>query len=132
MAKKPLYHVLATAIQARANCSVNGNKEWFNKWDDQIKRVKNILPSGSGIDSGVEINLEKSNGEKIVLSLGYHHMNDDGYYDGWTQHVLTVQASLLHGFTLRISGRDRNQIKDYLHDVFHVALTQEIEQWEGI
>jgi hypothetical protein len=34
---------------------------------------------------------------------------------------VTVTGSLLSGINLKISGRDRNQIKDYLHDMFDVA-----------
>jgi hypothetical protein len=54
-------------------------------------------------------------------------MDDVGYYDGWTEHTLTVRPSLAFGIDLKFSGRNRNQIKDYLHEVFHEALTHEID-----
>ena len=49
-------------------------------------------------------------------------MNENGFYDGWTDHTLTVRPSLVHGIELEISGRNRNDIKEYLHETFHSAL----------
>lgn len=121
---KPLYRELASLVQARLNCITASNKEWQPKHEERIcTLVKEYLPSGSGIDNGVEIDLGASTGEKLVFTFGFHHMNDGGYYDGWTDHTLTVKASLAHGIDLKISGRDRNAIKDYLYEVFHFALT---------
>jgi len=54
-------------------------------------------------------------------------MNESGAYDGWTEHKLIVSPSLLFDLDLRITGRDRNGIKEYLHDVFSAALQTEIE-----
>jgi len=84
--------------------------------------AKNYLPSGSGIDSGCAIDVDASDSRKIFIDTSYHHMNDGGYYDGWTEHRITVSPSF-DGIDIKISGRDRNQIKDYLHDVFYTALT---------
>jgi hypothetical protein len=53
-------------------------------------------------------------------------MNDNGMYDGWTTHQVIVTPSLAFGFTLKITGRDRNQIKDYLSETYHYALEQHI------
>jgi hypothetical protein len=55
-------------------------------------------------------------------------MNDGGFYDGWTEHTITVTPSFIGSMNIKISGRDRNQIKDYLHDVFSTALTEEINE----
>ena len=49
-------------------------------------------------------------------------MNDVGYYDGWTSHRVTVQASLAHGFVISVSGKNRNGIKDYISEVFDAML----------
>ena len=48
-------------------------------------------------------------------------------YDGWTNHTLTVRASLQFGIDLTISGRNRNQIKEYLYETFQCALTDLID-----
>lgn len=53
-------------------------------------------------------------------------MNENGFYDGWTEHTITVRADLAHGFKISISGRNRNEIKDYLHEVFSDCLETEI------
>ena len=120
-----LYSELAAAIEARRNCDTANprNTEWFDKWTERIGELVNMLPSGSGIDCGTSIDLDASHNEKIVLGLSFHHMNDGGYYDGWTQHHIVVTPSF-RGINLRISGRDRNQIKEYLYETYHYALSQ--------
>ena len=57
-------------------------------------------------------------------------MNDAGSYDGWTDHVITVRPSLAFGFELKISGPNRNDIKEYIHDTFDTALSAEIDDAE--
>ena len=53
-------------------------------------------------------------------------MNENGYYDGWTEHTVTVTPSLQHAFSLRISGRNRNDIKDMMHESFNYALRTDV------
>ena len=127
MAKR--YQVIATALAARNNCKASPEGEshpWYEKWTEAIERETGNLPSGSGIDSGVKFDFDKSTPEKLVFNFGYHHMNECGMYDGWTDHSLIVIPSLQFGFTLRISGKDRNDIKDYLHETFQYALSEEV------
>lgn len=121
-----LYSVLASAIQARKNCQERNNQEWFETWTRQIENlVENHMPGGSGIDSGTKIDLARCHAEKLVFYAPYHHMNDNGFYDGWTEHTITVTPSFT-GINLRVSGRNRNDIKDYLYETFDYALSQEI------
>ena len=123
-----LYRKLASLVQAHINCEISGNKEWFEKHEARIEElVKNYMPSGSGFDCGTKIDLDKSTPEKLVFYTDFHHMNEVGYYDGWTEHRITVRPSLAFGFTLTISGKNRNEIKDYIHQVFDCALNEEIE-----
>ena len=122
-----LYRELASLVRARLNCEISGNKEWFEKHEARIEElVKNYMPSGSGFDCGTKIDLDKSTPEKLVFYTDFHHMNE-GYYDGWTEHRITVRPSLAFGFTLTISGRNRNEIKDYIHQVFDCALNEEVK-----
>ena len=123
-----LYQELASRIQARLNCAESGNVEWFEKHEARIEElVKNYMPSGSGFDCGTKIDLDKSTPEKLVFYTDFHHMNEAGYYDGWTEHRITVRPSLQHYFTLTISGRNRNEIKDYIHQAFDCALDEEVK-----
>ena len=46
-------------------------------------------------------------------------------YDGWTEHTVTVTPSF-SGFNMRISGRNRNDIKDHMHETFYSALHTEV------
>jgi hypothetical protein len=123
---------MASAVQARINCSrpnIVGtiNQEWFDRWEKIIEDETGNLPSGSGIDSAPKFDFDASTPEKLVFDFGYHHMNDGGYYDGWTDHQLIVTPSLQFGFHLRITGKDRNQVKDYLYETFQSALSEEVE-----
>lgn len=125
--KSTVIREIAHRIIARANCARTSNAEWFANHTEVLELIaKNELPSGSGIDSGCKIDLDRSSADKIVITTSYHHMNDGGYYDGWTDHEVIVTPSLAFGFDLRITGRNRNDIKEYLHEVFHAALSAEI------
>lgn len=126
----PLYKEIASTINALKNLRSRTlvNKEWEDRWESRLEQIQNaLLPSGSGIDSGTTISFEESSEDKIVLLTSFHHMNEHGYYDGWTDHKVTVRASLQFDIDIKIGGRDRNQIKDYLHDVFHECLTQKVD-----
>lgn len=128
---QPLYRALAQLAQARHNCVRAGNQVWLEKHEAGIKQLSGFLPSGSGLDAGPKIHLDASHGEKLVfVDCDYHHMNEGGYYDGWTEHTVTAKGSLSHGVQISISGRNRNEIKDYIHEVFECALKQHVAQHE--
>lgn len=90
--------------------------------EEAIEGYCELLPSGSGIDSGVKFNWGKSKPEKLIFDFAYHHMND-GQYDGWTEHSVIITPSLPNKFNLKITGRDRDDIKEYLYDVFNDVFT---------
>ncbi len=123
---------IASLITAAENCAKTGNKEWLGKHVERLNMLsRNFLPSGSGIDSGTTIDLDKSNGAKIVLNTAFHHMGEHGMYTTWTDHTVTIRPAF-QGFDIAISGRNRNDIKEYLHDVFSHCLAQMIvETAEG-
>lgn len=121
-----LYSELASAVQARRNCAEHNNTEWFEKWTDYIESMQSHLPHGSGFDCGTKIDLDASHAEKLVFTTSFHHMNDAGMYDGWTDHIVTVTPSF-SGFNLRVSGRNRNDIKEYIAEEFHNCLRLECE-----
>lgn len=127
---QPLYQALAGLVQARLNCITAGNHEWRDKHEEGIAQLVNFLPSGSGIDSGPEIDFTKSIGNRLVFKIGYHHMDEHGYYEGWTHHAVTVSGHLHSGFVVKIGGSNRKDVKDYIHAVFHQALADKVRQHE--
>jgi hypothetical protein len=91
-------------------------------WERKLAKLRDLLPSGSGFDAGTEI--VSGNNKKVTLSTSYHHMNENGYYDGWTGHEIILTPSF-NGYDMRITGKDRNGIKDYIGDVFTHCLDEE-------
>jgi hypothetical protein len=110
---------LAQQLERYQYCTAN--KSETNAWDAQLKMetICKELPSGSGLDAGVEFDLQASRPNRLVFETSYHHMDEHGSYDGWTDHSIIVTPSLTRGFELRITGKNRNQIKEYLYDLFN-------------
>ena len=127
--KTTVLEELACRIEAISNCRKAGNIEWEKKHAEVIRKLAlDYLPSGSGFDSGTTVSVEACTPDRLVLSASYHHMDDGGSYDGWTEHEIIVTASLAHAFNIRVTGRDRNGIKDYIAEIFHSALSDEFPE----
>lgn len=125
--KGPLYRRLAQLLVAIDNCQRNGNDEWLRRHTDAMRAlVREHMPSGSGFDNGTKLDPARSSGEKLVFETSFHHMNESGSYDGWTHHEVFVTPSLGFEFKLRVTGRNRNEIKDLIAESFHVALSREV------
>ena len=103
------------------------NDEYMGECEDRIYKLEQLLPSGSGIDAGCKIDVEKSSSDKVIITFGYHFLNDAGYYDGWGEYKLIIKPNLSNDFDLRIVGKDRRFIKDYLYDLFDTELRQIME-----
>lgn len=126
--KKPLSQVLSSLVVAARNCEKSGNTEWFERHSEKLYAlVKEHMPSGSGVDNGTEIVFVRSGGSRLTFTCDFHHMNDAGYYDGWTQHTVTVRPDFCYGFHITVSGRNRNDICDYLAELFTSALATDVE-----
>lgn len=123
-----LYSELSNMIEARRNCAQSTDKsEWFERHTDMIESlVKQHLPHGSGFDSGTKIDMDASRADKLVFTTAFHHMDENGYYDGWTEHTVTVTPALSNNFHLRISGRNRNDIKEMMYQDFDYALRADV------
>lgn len=121
MRDKNLPHAIAETLEviSRMRNSARGPREdiLLGCWEERLEKIMDSAPSGSGIDNGTKLDETKSGQAKLVFTFGYHHMNEHGFYDGWTDHTAVVTPSF-NGFNLKITGRDRNQIKDYLYDVY--------------
>lgn len=114
---------ISKTFTAYLNCKKGNNKEWEGKHEDKLNEIFNNLPSGSGIDSGIKFDWNKSKPEKLIFTFGYHHLNEGGFYDGWTDHTLVITPSFNSGYDIRITGKDRNMVKDYLYDLFNSIFT---------
>ncbi len=121
--------LIAHRLAAYHNCQAKGNTEWEAKHMQAIEDcMKRTAPSGSGIDCGTKLD-DSSTPDKLVFTLSYHHMDEHGSYAGWTDHTVIVTPSLAFGFNLKITGRDRNQIKEYLHEVYQGWLSTPCNIW---
>jgi hypothetical protein len=123
-----LYSELASTLTARINTLKEYQRTgidnvWFGRHADKLDQlISDFMPSGSGFDRGTDIDLAVSHSEKLVFTTSFHHMDENGSYDGWTDHIVTVTPSF-NGINLRVSGRNKNDIKEYIADTFHTALT---------
>lgn len=102
-------------------------RRWRPTAQERLDAFEKMLPSGSGIDSGSKI-LEASS-KRIKIQADFHHMSEHGYYDGWTEHTITITPSLANGFELKISGRNKNDIKEYLGETFDYILRHEVAKY---
>jgi hypothetical protein len=122
-----LYQEIASKLIAIENCKRWGNGEWECKHSEKLEKIIKDGPWGSGIDEGVELDHCRSNVDRLVFTTAFHHMNENGCYDGWTNHEVIVKACLFNGVSIRITGRNRNDIKGYLADLFHSWLTEDVD-----
>jgi hypothetical protein len=113
---------LAGTIQAYQNCIKSGNKEWEETHLDVINEMCSNLPHGSGIDGKCEVMFPESTANKIQIFVEFHHLDENGYYDGWTEHRLYITPTFGY-FNINISGRNKNGIKEYLSDLFYSVFT---------
>jgi hypothetical protein len=132
--KARLFAAFASTVQARANCAELDhtgarmkNPTWFDKHSEKLNTwAKQHLPSGSGFDSGTTLDKDKSTGAKLVFNTAFHHMNEGGYYDGWTHHSVVVTPTF-DGVFVRVTGVNRNDIKDHIAEQFHYLYSIELE-----
>lgn len=124
---------IAEAAIARHNCEHGNvlNLEWEAIWKDRLTVIaRERLPSGSGFDAGTKIDHDLCNERQLAFETSFHHMNDAGMYDGWTEHSVMVRP-LFMGFEIKVSGRNRNGIKEYIAEMLHDCLTKEYDWPRG-
>lgn len=124
MLQRKVYQEIASALLSKQAAQGKQCKDWALRWSDRLDwLVSNALPSGSGVDAGTALNEVKSTPERLVFDTAFHHMDDCGMYDGWSHHEVIVTPSLVWGLNVKVTGRDRRDIKSYLGDLYHEALT---------
>ena len=120
------------ADQVERLITVKANPERFQddlvtQIESELASLEEFLPSGSGFDSGTQIDTDSLGGEKVVFYTEYHHMNEVGYYDGWTSHQVIVTPTLsCSRFDIDVTGEDRNDILDYIVMEFVHDLKQNV------
>ncbi len=116
-----VYAQIAHRLNAYKRCESNPEQYAHalqpNK-DSIDSLLDEFMPHGSGIDNGVTFDYEKSTEKHLIFHFAYHFMDENGYYDGWGDFTLHVTPCLWQGYDLRITGKDRNDVKDYFYQVF--------------
>lgn len=126
--QRKLYEAIGSRVAAMLNCQASGNSEWFEKHGDAIDElVRDHLPYGSGFDNGVTFDNVRSRGDRLVFNTAFHHMDENGMYDGWTDHSVIVTPSFIGGFDVRVTGRNHNDIKEYIAETFAQRLNETVE-----
>lgn len=124
-----VYEKLAQCLQARINCEKSENTEWFIRHAETIESVcKEYLPRGSGFDSGSRFDFDKSRPDRLVIHADFHHMDENGFYCGWTEHEIIVTPSLAFRFDVKVTGRNVRGIKEYISDTFHYSLNDDLKE----
>jgi len=116
------YERLARVVGARLSCIENDNEVWAETHEDTIDKIMKGFPSGSGFDSGTTIDLQNSTGEKLIFLTSYHFMDEMGGYDGWEDYKIIVTPSLCFSINVKVVGKNRDAIKDYIGDIFFESL----------
>lgn len=145
MRRATIFRRLAEVIQARETCrgrmeaddadvtsdAYKTASDWFDRHKAHGNGIVGLLPSGSGIDCGTALDWAASKPNRLVFIVSFHHMDGNGGYDGWTEHSIIVTPDLASSFELRITGRDRNEIKEYLAETYDSALRSDIVETHG-
>lgn len=125
------YVAIASALAARNNCEDRQMFDVAHEWRDYIDYVvARHAPRGSGFDNGTTLNADCTRiggraPQRLVFDTAFHHMHESGVYDGWTHHQVWVYP-WFDGLDIRITGRDRADIKDYIAEIFHTLASEEV------
>jgi hypothetical protein len=93
--------------------------------EETASLLEQYLPSGSGFDNGTTLNVDKSTPQKLVFNTAFHHLSEHGYYTKWTDHTVTVRPAF-QGLDIRVSGRNHNDIKEYIEGCFDYCLEETV------
>lgn len=114
---------MSELLQAMRNCEKSGNDEWHKKHKAELAQlVREKMPSWAGFDNGTNLFMD-SDPQCLEFQTAFYHMDDAGYYDGWTKHEVKVRP-MFSGFSVHVSGKDKNDIKEHIAQVFYDALSE--------
>jgi len=127
-----LYQQLARSIDARQRCidADPVNDFGLDIHEKKIEDIEALLPSGSGINTGTKVDIDRSTGQKLILFGSYDVMAESGMYTGVIDFEVIVKPDLMFDFDIRISGKfgKHQDIKEYLDEVYYDALRMEYDQ----
>lgn len=90
----------------------------------ELALLEKLLPIGNGVETGCVI-LLKSTEKRIEVDTAYWHPNYSYETSRWTEHQVVITPSFEGEINIRITGKNENNVKDYLYDIFHEALMKE-------
>lgn len=97
----------------------------------EINKIIDLIPHGSGIDSETIFDFEKSNSQKLILKSAYHNLNENGYYDSRTYFKIVLSPSFID-FDLEIVSnfpKKYSSTKEYLQEIFYYSFNQDISSY---
>jgi len=118
------YKMLASYLNDFRNCCSMGSESRHRYHIEKL--IDSTAPRGSGIDNGTKISIDDCTDDKMVFTFEFHHRNEDGSYCGWESYKLIVRPDF-QGINLKIIGKNKNYVKDYLYDVYRDWLESNIE-----
>jgi hypothetical protein len=136
-----VYQRIASIIGWQENLIKGKNddqiSQWFPETHNQLGAIENdYLMHGSGFDAGTCIfPYPESKPDRIVGHTAFHHMDEYGGYDDWSEFDFVVTPTLQSpGYRLRIIEKDiirkykaRGDV-DYFYDELDHCLSQEYEE----
>jgi hypothetical protein len=109
---KPLYRAIAEAWRKDEKARL-------------VALVANHLPNEDDLWT-TTLDRTKSSEHCLVFHVAYHHHTDRGPA-GWTDHTVTVRASLCRPCVVEVGGRDRDGIKNTIARVFRNCLDSMVD-----
>jgi hypothetical protein len=133
--KMKVVEALASALSTMRSCE---REEMADRAKERVGKIQQeLLLSGSGNDAGSEVLVDLCSDRKIVIQSDFHHMDENGFYSGWTKGVFTITPSF-HGIEVKFVVRGRPDIKywdarlfiDYQEEQMFWALNKELSATE--
>jgi hypothetical protein len=128
------YQRLSACLSALKTCIENNVSEFIDSWSEEIEKLVNEMPHGSGFDSPITLNNE-STPEKLIFDGSFHCMDENGFYAGWLDFTAIVEPSLQYGFTLDVKIMDKTVVPEeidtdllleYINDSICEVLNKEV------
>lgn len=120
---------LASKVCAIRNCERSGNTEWRERHAEALRRlIREFLPHGSGFDGSITCETDRSNEDTLRFFAPFHRMDSNGYYCGWVDFTVRARASFIGGLSVKVTGGRDPQLREYVAETFHAALSARITQ----
>ena len=120
-----------TELAKAINWLPNAKNEYEQVAKSNIDTLIGFLPTGSGFDNGIKLN-EKTTPNRIIFDSSFHHMNENGFYDGWSAFKVIVTPSFVCDFDIKVTGVNTTRkyfnkdFKEYIAYEYRRKLWQEV------